>query len=180
MIKWYNVTSQLIRLYNHFITLIPNLTLIPNYERFQCRICNGCDKPAGNAYPCWHLVPLPIWTRKCSYRWDYFPSKSPMIFSFFTSNIPWHFLDMTQVQVSICIPKTIIYVYVFGALWIFMAKMRLSKTGDPNSTFHQGLQKIHLDSLLLDIGIYGTVYLFYICDIDYLYSNSFAIVPTLW
>ena len=32
----------------------------PNYEWFPWSICNGCDIPAGNAYPSGHLVPSPI------------------------------------------------------------------------------------------------------------------------
>ena len=32
----------------------------PNYEWFPWCICNGCDMPAGNAYPSGHLVPSPI------------------------------------------------------------------------------------------------------------------------
>ena len=34
--------------------------LSPNYEWFQWSICNGCDMPAGNAYPSGQHVPSPF------------------------------------------------------------------------------------------------------------------------
>ena len=38
----------------------------PNYEWFTGSICNGCCKPAGNAYPSVHLVPSPFLGLACA------------------------------------------------------------------------------------------------------------------
>ena len=56
---WPTVTSQPIRLFTNFMTLIPSLTFT-DYEWFPWSICNGFGMPAGNAYPSGHLVPSPI------------------------------------------------------------------------------------------------------------------------
>ena len=57
---WPTVTFQPIRLSTNVMTLIPSLTLT-DYEWFPWSICNGCDMPAGNAYPSRHLVSYPLW-----------------------------------------------------------------------------------------------------------------------
>ena len=62
---WPTVTSQLIRLSTNFMTFIPSLTFT-DYERFPWSICNGCDMPAGNAYPSGLLVPSPIVGLACA------------------------------------------------------------------------------------------------------------------
>ena len=38
----------------------------PNYEWFWWSICNGCGRPAGNAYPTGHLVPSPFLGIACA------------------------------------------------------------------------------------------------------------------
>ena len=50
------VTSQPIRLFTNFMTLIPSLTFT-NCKRIISSICNGCRMPAGNLYPSGHLIP---------------------------------------------------------------------------------------------------------------------------
>ena len=71
--------------------VIPNLTFT-DYEWFPWNICNGCDMPAGNAYPSGHLVPSHhSGTWLCSNCWDQIPRTCHVFTRFFTSNIPWYF-----------------------------------------------------------------------------------------
>ena len=62
---WPTVTSQPIRLFTNFMTLIPSLTFT-DYEWFQWGICHGCGMPSGSAYPSGHLVPSPIVGLACA------------------------------------------------------------------------------------------------------------------
>ena len=66
----------------------------PHYEWFPWSICNGCDMPAGNAYPSGHLVPSPHFgTCLCSNCWDQIPRTCHFFTRRFISNTPWYFLD---------------------------------------------------------------------------------------
>ena len=64
--KWHSdpwqvtVTSQPIRLFTNFMTLIPSLTFTV-LRVVPWSICNGCGMPAGNTYPSGHLVPSLFW-----------------------------------------------------------------------------------------------------------------------
>ena len=56
--------SLLVGLSTNFMTWY-RLWPLPNYEWFPWSICNGCDMPAGNAFPSGHLVPSPILGLAC-------------------------------------------------------------------------------------------------------------------
>ena len=56
--------SLLVGLSTNFMTWY-RLWPLPNYEWFPWIICNGCDMPAGNAFPSGHLVPSPILGLAC-------------------------------------------------------------------------------------------------------------------
>ena len=53
-IQWQPFTDQ--TLYQS-VSLLPNLTFLPNYKRFPCSICDGCGIPTGEAYSHGHMVP---------------------------------------------------------------------------------------------------------------------------
>ena len=97
MFKWHSdpwptVTSLPIRLSTNFMTMIPSLTFT-DYE-FPWSICNGCDMPAGNAYPSGHLVPSPILgLANAPIVWDQILRTCHVFTRLFTSNTPWYFLD---------------------------------------------------------------------------------------
>ena len=68
----------------------------PNYEWFPWSICNGCDMPAGNAYPSGHLVPSPFLGLACAPIVETrFLELAMFLLDFFTLNTPWYFLDFT-------------------------------------------------------------------------------------
>ena len=58
----YTVTPCIDKKFHYIMTLIPNWTLLPtltlllNFERFQYNICIGCEKPTEDAYSYGHLV----------------------------------------------------------------------------------------------------------------------------
>ena len=59
------ILDQPIRISTNFMTFTPSLTFT-DYEWLPWSICNGCDMPAGNAYPSGHLVPSPIVGLACA------------------------------------------------------------------------------------------------------------------
>ena len=81
VIQQYEVLVSLSRMVNDILTLdqqwIPNKSDFPPavwpwyrastiYEWFPLSIWNGCDVPAGNAYPSGHLVPSPFLGLACA------------------------------------------------------------------------------------------------------------------
>ena len=66
----------------------------PNYEWFPWSICNGCDMPAGNAYPSGHLLPSPFFGLACApIVWDQIPLTCHVCTRLFILNTPMYFLD---------------------------------------------------------------------------------------
>ena len=81
----------------------------PNYEWFQWSICNGCDMPAGNAYPSGHLVSSPplFGTCLCSNCWDQIPRTWPCLYS--TFHLEYHLVLSRFCSITICVIVILIH-----------------------------------------------------------------------
>ena len=68
------------------------------HEWFPSNICNGCGRPAGNAYPSGHLVPSLIGTSVWPICWDKFSQTRRVFFRFLILNISRYFLSQFRFE----------------------------------------------------------------------------------